>query len=78
MPGDVNWMTAGRGIAHSERTDPALRTQPKPNRLFGIRSWVALPKAVEETAPDFVHHPGAALPVLEDRGTRLRLLRRVR
>ena len=43
MPGDVNWMTAGRGIAHSERTDPALRGHA--NRLFGIQSWVALPKA---------------------------------
>ena len=72
VPGDVNWMTAGRGIAHSERTDPALRTHA--NRLFGIQSWVALPKAVEETAPDFVHHPGATLPVLEDSGTRLRLI----
>ena len=72
VPGDVNWMTAGRGIAHSERTDPALRTHSNP--LFGIQSWVALPKEFEETAPDFVHHPGATLPVLEDRGTRLRLI----
>ncbi len=48
VPGDVNWMTAGRGIAHSERTDQALRTRT--NRLFGIQSWVALPKAAEETA----------------------------
>jgi redox-sensitive bicupin YhaK (pirin superfamily) len=71
-PGDVNWMTAGRGIAHSERTDPALRSHR--NRLFGIQSWVALPKAVEEIAADFVHHPAAALPVIEDRGTRLRLI----
>jgi len=72
VPGDVNWMTAGRGIAHSERTDPALRTHSNP--LFGIQSWVALPKEFEETAPNFVHHPGATLPVLEDRGTRLRLI----
>ncbi|HEY0437770.1 MAG TPA: pirin family protein, partial [Phenylobacterium sp.] len=71
-PGDVNWMTAGRGIAHSERTDPALRIHS--NRLFGIQSWVALPKGAEETAPDFVHHPGASLPVIEDGGTRLRLI----
>ena len=60
LPGDVNWMTAGRGIAHSERTDAALRART--NRLFGIQSWVALPKAAEETAPDFVHHPAATLP----------------
>ena len=48
-PGDVNWMTAGRGIANSERTDPTLRTHT--NRLFGIQSWVALPKGAEEAAP---------------------------
>jgi redox-sensitive bicupin YhaK (pirin superfamily) len=72
VPGDVNWMTAGRGIAHSERTDQALRTRT--NRLFGIQSWVALPKASEETTPAFVHHPGASLPVAEDGGFRLRLI----
>lgn len=72
VPGDVNWMTAGRGIAHSERTDQALRTRS--NRLFGIQSWVALPKAAEEAAPAFVHHPCASLPVTEDGGVRLRLI----
>jgi redox-sensitive bicupin YhaK (pirin superfamily) len=71
-PGDVNWMTAGRGIAHSERTDTELRSHA--NRLFGIQSWVALPKSAEETAPGFVHHPGSALPVVEDEGVRLRLI----
>ena len=71
-PGDVNWMTAGRGIAHSERTDPAQRGHA--NRLFGIQSWVALPKAQEETAPAFAHHPAATLPVLEEDGVRLRLV----
>ena len=60
-PGDVNWMTAGRGIAHSERTDPVQRGHV--NRLFGIQSWVALPKGAEETAPDFAHHPAAAQPI---------------
>lgn len=71
-PGDVNWMTAGRGIAHSERTAPALRASG--SRLFGIQSWVALPKAQEERAPDFAHHPAATLPVLEEPGLRLRLI----
>ncbi|HEY8290354.1 MAG TPA: pirin family protein [Acetobacteraceae bacterium] len=71
-PGDVNWMTAGSGIAHSERTDAALRA--KRNHLFGIQSWVALPRSQEEAAPAFVHHPAATLPVLEDRGMRLRLI----
>ena len=71
-PGDVNWMTAGRGIAHSERTDAALRTHS--NRLFGIQSWVALPRDAEEAAPDFAHHAAADLPVLDDAGVRLRLI----
>src|SRR4051794_13380076 len=72
VPGDVNWMTAGRGIAPSGRAAPAPRARP--NRLFGIQSWVALPKTTEETAPAFVHHPGASLPVAEDGGFRLRLI----
>jgi hypothetical protein len=71
-PGDVNWMTAGRGISHSERTAAIRRAAP--HRLAGIQSWVALPKAREEIAPAFVHHPSATLPVIEDRGTRLRLI----
>jgi redox-sensitive bicupin YhaK (pirin superfamily) len=65
-------MTAGRGIAHSERTAQALR--PQGGKLSGIQSWVALPKAVEEDAPAFVHHGAATLPVLEDGGVRLRLI----
>jgi redox-sensitive bicupin YhaK (pirin superfamily) len=72
VPGDVNWMTAGRGIVHSERTDQMLRNHA--NRLFGIQSWVALPQAAEEVVPDFAHHPAANLPLLEDRGVRLRLI----
>ena len=71
-PGDVNWMTAGRGITHSERTDPALRGHA--NRLFGIQSWVALPAAEEECAPDFAHHAAATLPVLDAGGARVRLI----
>lgn len=71
-PGDVNWMTAGRGIAHSERTDAARRGEV--NRLFGIQSWVALPKQAEETAPGFSHHGAAELPLVEERGMRLRLV----
>ena len=72
VPGDVNWMTAGQGIAHSERTDAVLRVRD--NRLFGIQSWVALPRAAEERAPDFTHYPAASLPVVEDDGVRLRLI----
>jgi redox-sensitive bicupin YhaK (pirin superfamily) len=71
-PGDVNWMTSGRGIVHSERTAGDRRAAP--HRLSGIQSWVALPKAHEETAPAFIHHGAATLPVLEDAGVKLRLV----
>ncbi|HIJ61053.1 MAG TPA: pirin family protein [Rhodospirillaceae bacterium] len=72
LPGDVNWMTAGRGITHSERTDQDLRGHA--NRLSGIQAWVALPQAVEETAPGFAHHPGASLPLVAEGGLWLRLI----
>ena len=71
-PGAVNWMVAGRGIAHSERTPPEARTTG--GRLFGIQIWVAVPKQHEETAPSFAHTPAEALPVLEDGGSRVRLI----
>ncbi|MBS1200208.1 MAG: pirin family protein [Proteobacteria bacterium] len=59
-PGAVNWMTAGRGIVHSERTGPALRASG--HRIHGIQSWVALPRDAEETEPAFRHYPAAQLP----------------
>jgi redox-sensitive bicupin YhaK (pirin superfamily) len=65
-PGDVNWMTAGSGIAHSERTPPTQRQGGA--SAFGIQSWVALPKAQEETAPAFFHHGKDALPEGEQGG----------
>jgi hypothetical protein len=71
-PGDVNWMTAGRAIAHSERTDAALRARG--HRLHGIQSWVALPTSAEEAAPEFHHHPKETLPEIEADGARLRLI----
>ncbi|HTN10566.1 MAG TPA: pirin family protein [Acetobacteraceae bacterium] len=71
-PGEVNWMTAGRGIAHSERT--AAETRLAPHRIQGIQSWIALPKAHEETAPGFSHHGVEALPAVTDRGVSLRLI----
>jgi redox-sensitive bicupin YhaK (pirin superfamily) len=71
-PGDVNWMTAGQGIVHSERSAASRRAAP--HRLAGIQSWVALPRAQEDTAPDFRHHRAADLPLLEDHGARLRLI----
>lgn len=71
-PGDVNWMTAGRGIAHSERTPQALRTHDHP--VHGMQTWVALPKPHEETAPEFHHHPAATLPQRDHRGALLRII----
>jgi len=71
-PGELNWMTAGSGIVHSEREDPEWKT--KQRKLFGIQSWVALPKHAEETAPAFEHVGRADLPVLEDRGARVRVI----
>ncbi|MEO3432212.1 pirin family protein [Inquilinus sp. CAU 1745] len=71
-PGDVNWMTAGRGIAHSERTSPEARKGG--SRLAGLQTWVALPEAFEETAPDFAHHDGADLPMIAGEGKSVRLI----
>lgn len=71
-PGDVNWMTAGRGIVHSERTPPDLRADGHP--LHGLQTWVALPAAHEETAPAFHHHAAATLPRLERPGALLRVV----
>ncbi len=71
-PGDVNWMTAGRGIVHSERTPPGPRADG--HALHGLQTWVALPRAHEETAPAFHHHAAVTLPVLDVPGGRLRLV----
>jgi len=70
VPGEVNWMTAGRGITHSERFEQA-RANGGP--LHGIQSWVALPDGAEEIAPDFHHLESGVLPEVRDAGTRLRL-----
>ena len=71
-PGAVNWMSAGRGIVHSERTAPELKSRGQ--KLFGIQSWVALPREAEESAPDFAHHDAQALPFIEDRDKSVRLI----
>jgi hypothetical protein len=71
-PGDVNWMTAGRGIVHSERSDPEIRKRRE--AVSGIQIWVALPDRHEEAAPAFVHHPAAALPLVEGEGKTLRVV----
>jgi redox-sensitive bicupin YhaK (pirin superfamily) len=71
-PGAINWMTAGRGIVHSERTPPDLRDVQR--RSHGLQLWVALPAADEEVAPSFAHTPAAAIPEIEVGGARLRVL----
>jgi len=71
-PGEVNWMTAGQGIVHSERTPPELR--PVQASLFGIQTWVALPREHEEAAPAFAHHSAGELPLLDGEGKRVRLI----
>ncbi len=71
-PGDVNWMTAGCGIVHSERTGPERRREG--SHLNGLQLWVALPAAHEETAPQFHHHPGDTLPTIDVEGARVRVL----
>ena len=71
-PGAVNWMTAGRGISHSERAPEELRGQPK--TAFGIQTWLALPMAQEDAAPDFVHVPAEDLPAYEGQGLDLRVI----
>ena len=68
-PGDVNWMTAGRGIVHSERSD--ARERAAGSRLHGLQTWVALPRAHEEDPPAFVHLDRSRLPVLEAPGLRV-------
>src|SRR5687768_2772596 len=71
-PGEVNWMTAGRGIAHSERfEDPAIRAGGK---LEMIQTWVALPEKEEEAAPSFKNFTPEQLPVFTDTGVWLRLI----
>ena len=71
-PGEVNLMTAGRGVVHSERTDPRQRESGP--RLHGIQSWMALPNGGEEVEPAFEHHGAEALPAAEVSGARVRLI----
>ena len=70
-PGEVNWMTAGRGITHSERFE---KERAEGGNVHGIQSWVALPEKDEETEPGFAHYGLSDLPVMEDGGMRARLL----
>lgn len=70
-PGEVNWMTAGRGISHSERFD-TIRATGGP--LHGIQAWVALPESAEETSPSFTHFDAASLPVHQEAGLTIKVI----
>jgi redox-sensitive bicupin YhaK (pirin superfamily) len=72
VPGDVNWMTAGRGIVHSERTGPDVRARG--HRMHGIQSWVGLPTKNEEDAPSFQHAAKELLPTRDENGVSLRVV----
>ncbi len=72
LPGEVNWMTAGRGIVHSERSSPEARAVAQ--RMFGLQMWVALPREHEETDPGFVHYGRDAQPVIEGEGVHVQVV----
>ena len=72
LPGEVNWMTAGRGIVHSERTGPERRA--KGDQLHGLQMWVALPAASEEMPPAFAHHGDGEFPMVRDNGQSVRVV----
>ncbi|WBU62806.1 pirin family protein [Paracoccus aerodenitrificans] len=72
LPGAVNWMVAGKGVTHSERTSAQARKGP--HSLFGIQTWIALPEDREDMDPVFEHHGKTALPEFEAEGIRARLL----
>src|SRR5665213_1772872 len=72
VPGDVNWMTAGHGIVHSERTEPDVRARG--HRMHGIQSWVGLPTRNEEDAPSFQHASKEQLPIRNENGVLLRVV----
>jgi redox-sensitive bicupin YhaK (pirin superfamily) len=71
-PGDVNWMSAGHGIAHSERTPVAARAAGE--RVHGIQSWVALPDGHEDGEPSFVHYAASTLPTRSINGVELTMI----
>ena len=71
-PGELNWMTAGRGIVHSERTAPGVRARG--STLAGLQAWVALPRAEAEVAPAFAHHAAGERPLIDGGGARARVI----
>lgn len=72
QPGAVNWMRAGSGIVHSERTSAERKATGQ--RLFGLQTWMALPTDAEESDPAFIHHPADVLPTVDADGIKARLI----
>lgn len=72
LPGALNWMVAGKGVTHSERTSEEGRAGP--HSLFGVQTWIALPESHEDMSPTFEHHAKEALPEITDKGIRAKLL----
>ncbi|ANC04156.1 pirin family protein [Pseudomonas putida] len=72
LPGDVSWMTAGRGVAHVERTPAQAFTEG--SRLHGLQVWLASPKTHEQGDPNYSYHPASSLPVSDNLGVRIRLI----
>lgn len=72
LPGDVSWMTAGRGVAHVERTSAQAFTEG--SRLHGLQVWLASPKTHEQGDPNYSYHPASSLPVSDNLGVRIRLI----
>ncbi|MDI3282221.1 pirin family protein [Polyangium sp. 15x6] len=71
-PGDVNWMVAGRGVVHSERTSPEVKASG--GRMHGIQTWVALPQKDEEIEPRFEHHPRSTIPIVNLPGAEIHVI----
>ncbi|HVY18165.1 MAG TPA: pirin-like C-terminal cupin domain-containing protein [Rhodopila sp.] len=72
LPGAINWMTAGKGIAHSERSEADTRNIER--RMLALQNWVALPLDKEEADPAFIHYPADTLPTVTDVGVEARVL----
>jgi redox-sensitive bicupin YhaK (pirin superfamily) len=73
-PGAVNWMTAGKGVVHSERMPEGIRIQKPDTVLHGLQIWIALPKELEEIEPSFVHIEAKDLPAWEEEGVQYKLI----
>ncbi|ARN78207.1 hypothetical protein BST97_09500 [Nonlabens spongiae] len=74
LPGSVNWMVAGKGVTHTERTSQEARSQSKSFTMHGYQIWLALPKNLEDINPEFHHIPAEDLPTWQDQGADFKLV----